>query len=180
MALGGYHTPFVSFVLGRRPNKPFDHSSFLAHMYVCEKREEKVYFLSVSAGGGFLLETKVRIVRGFHPFYVAAQLITRDSEQVNCESGLVILPEMDQAIVRHMANKIDYIYTAFPANTTIDYKWYTMRLIVRDGVVKAFVDDVQILISNSSLPTGEYREPHLAVRYETAQFECVKAYITYG
>ena len=52
---------------------------------------------------------------------MAAQLITRDSEQVDSESGLVILPEMDQAIVRHMANKIGYIYTAFPTNTTVDY-----------------------------------------------------------
>ena len=62
---------------------------------------------------------------------MAAQLITRDSEQVKYESGLVIRSEMDQAIVRHMANKIDYIYTAFPTNISIDYnQWYTMKLVV--------------------------------------------------
>jgi len=81
---------------------------------------ESVYLLPARHGGDFLLEIKVRIARGCHPFYVATQLISRDSEQVSCESGLAVLPEMDQAIVRHMANKIDYVYTAFPVNMSID------------------------------------------------------------
>ena len=107
---------------------------------------------------------------------MAAQLITRDSEQVNYESGLVILPEMDQAIVRHMANKIDYIYTAFPINTSIDYsEWYTMKLMVRNGIVKAFLNDILIYASDDAFPVGEYREPHLAVRYAVARFEYVKS-----
>ena len=127
------------------------------------------------------METKVRIVCGFDPFYVAAQLLARDSEQVNCESGLVILPEMDQAIVRHMANKIDYIYTAFPINTSIDYnEWYTMKLIVQNSLMKAYVNDIQIYVSDDAFPAGEYHEPHLAVRYGTAQFEYVRVHGTSG
>ena len=109
---------------------------------------------------------------------MAAQLITRDSEQVNYESGSVILPEMDQATVRHMANKIDYIYTAFPTNTTINYnKWYTMKLMVHNGVVEAFVNDGQIYVSAYAFPTGEYHEPHLAARYAVARFEYVRVYV---
>ena len=137
--------------------------------------DESVYILPVRHGGDFLLEAKVKIVRGFHLCYVAAQLITRDSEQVNYESGLAILPGMNQAIVRHMANGIDYVYTAFPINMTIDYdKWYVMRLMVHNGVVKAFLNGTQIYVSNSAFPAGEYREPHLAVRYGVAQFEHLK------
>ena len=112
---------------------------------------------------------------------MAAQLITRDSEQVSYESGLVILLEMDQAIVRHMANKIDYVYTAFPINICIDYnEWYTMRLMVRNGLVKAFVDDIQIYVSTSTFPAGEYREPHLAERYGAARFEYASVYVISG
>ena len=112
---------------------------------------ESVYILPAQHGGDFLLETKVKIVRGFHPYYVGAQLITRDSEQVNYESGLVILPEMDQAIVRHMADRVDYVYTAFPINMSIDYgEWYVRRLMAKNGVVKAFVNDIQIYVSDTS------------------------------
>ena len=140
--------------------------------------EESVYILPASHGGDFLLETKVRIVRGSDLHYVAAQLITRDSEQVNYESGLVILPEMDQAIVRHMSGKIDYVYTAFPINMTIEYnEWYIIKLMAKNGIVKAFVNDVEIYASDSAFPAGEYREPHLAVRYGVARFEWVRVYI---
>ena len=140
--------------------------------------EESVYLLPVRHGGDFLLETKVKIVRGFHPYYVAAQLITREGEQVSFESGLVILPEMDQAIVRHMAERVDYVYTAFPINMSIHYdEWYVMRLMVHNGVVKAYVNDIQIYMSEDAFPVGEYREPHLAVRYGVAQFEHVRIFV---
>lgn len=139
---------------------------------------ESVYLLPFRHGGDFLLETKVRIVRGFHPYYVAAQLVTRDSEQVNHESGFVILPEMDQAIIRHYVNKVDHVYTAFPVNVSIEYGvWHVMRFMVHRGRVKAFVDSNAIYDSNASYPVGEYGEPHLAVRYGIARFEYVKIYV---
>ena len=52
-----------------------------------------------------------------------------------------------------------------------------MRLMVKNGVVKAFVNNVQIYASDTAFPVGEYREPHLAVRYGVAQFEYVKVYV---
>ena len=80
-----------------------------------------------------------------------------------------------------MANKIDYVYKAFPINMSIAYgEWYLMRLMIHDGIVKAFVDDVQTYESNERLPVGEYREPHLAVRYGIARFEYVRVYVVPG
>ena len=118
------------------------------------------------------METRVKFIKGAHVFYVAAQLLTRDDSEVNFESGMVLLPEMDQAIVRHMANKVDYVYMAFPVNVSVDYdEWYTMRLMVCNGVMKAYVNDVQIYVSDSAFPVGEYGEPHLAVRYGITGFD---------
>jgi len=137
--------------------------------------DESVYFLPVSHGGDFVLEVKVKFVEAHHPLYPAAQLLTRDSNKQNYESGMALLPEMKQAIVRHMADRVDYVYKAFEINMSIDYgEWYVMRLIVHEGRMRAFVDGNEIYDSNSSFPVATYEEPHLAVRYGVAAFEYVK------
>ena len=107
--------------------------------------------------------------------YAAAQLLTRGSSRQNYESGMVLLPELDQAIVRHMADGVDYVYKAFEINMSIDYgEWYVMRLMVLNGRMRAFVDDYEIYDSNSSFPVTSYGEAHLAVRYGAAVFEYVR------
>ena len=68
--------------------------------------EESVYFLPVTHGGDFVLETKMKLIQGHHPAYAAAQLLTRDSNKQNYENGMALLPEVDQAIVRHMADGV--------------------------------------------------------------------------
>jgi hypothetical protein len=88
---------------------------------------------------------------------------------------MVLLPELDQAIVRHMADRVDYVYKAFEINASIDYgEWYVMRLMVHNGRMRAFVNDSEIYDSNSSFPVTTYEEPHLAVRYGIALFEYVR------
>ena len=137
--------------------------------------EESVYFLPVSHGGDFVLEAKVKFIEGHHPVYVAAQLLTRDTSKQNYESGMALLPELDQAILRHMADRVDYVYKAFGINMSIHYgEWYVMRLMVLNGRMRAFVDENEIYDSNSSFPIGAYEEPHLAVRYGVAVFEYVR------
>ena len=137
--------------------------------------EESVYFLLVIHGGDFVLETKMKLIQGHHLVYAAAQLLTRDSSKQNYESGVALLPEVDQAIVRHMAEEADYVYEAFEINMSIDYgEWYIMRLMVLKGRMRAFVDDYEIYDSNSSFPVATYEEPHLAVRYGNAVFEYVR------
>jgi len=137
--------------------------------------EESVYFLPLTHWGDFVLETKVKLIQGHDPVYVAAQLLTRDSSKQNYESGLVLLPELDQVIVRHMADRTDYVYKAFEINMSIDYgEWYFMRLMVLNGRMRAFVDGNEVYNSNSSFPVTTYGEPHLAVRYGIAAFEYVR------
>jgi len=134
--------------------------------------EESVYVLPIMHGGDFVLETKVMLIQGDHPAYAAAQLLTRDSGKQDYESGFVLLPELDQAIVRHMADGVDCVYKAFETNMSIEYgEWYVMQLMVHDGRMKAFVDGSEIYDSNSSLPVTTYGEPHLSVRYCVAVFE---------
>ena len=88
---------------------------------------------------------------------------------------MALLPEMDQAILRHMADGVDYVYKAFAINMSIDYgEWYVLRLMVHNGRMRAFVDGNEIYDSNSSFPVTSYGEPHLAVRYSVAAFEYVR------
>jgi len=137
--------------------------------------EESVYFLRVTHGGDFVLETKVKLIQGYHTVYAAGQLLTRDSSKQKYESGMVLLPELDQAIVRHMADRVDYVYEAFEINMSIDYgEWYIMRLIVHNGRVRAFLDENKIYDTSCSFPVTTYGEPHLAVRYGVAVFEYVR------
>ena len=51
------------------------------------------------------------------------------------------------------------------------------RRLWRNGIVKAYVNEVQIYMSEEPFPVGEYREPHLAVRYGVAQFEYIRVYV---
>jgi hypothetical protein len=137
--------------------------------------DESVYFLPVTHAGDFVLETKVKLIQGYHPVYATAQLLTRDSSKQNYESGMALLPEVDQAIVRHMADRVDYVYKAFEVNMSIDYgEWYVMRLMVHKGRVRAFVDGKEIYDSNSSFLVTTYAEPHLGVRYGIAVYEYVR------
>ena len=140
--------------------------------------EFSVYFLPFIHGGDFILETRFRFLKGLDND-VEAQLLTRDSSEINSESGMVLFAEEDKVTVRHVADRIDYVYKAFPINVSIEYgEWFVMRLMIYKGIVKAFVNDVQIYGSNESFPVGEYREPHLAVRYGIARFEYLKVYVT--
>jgi len=137
--------------------------------------EASVYFLPVTHGGNFVLETKVMLIREYYPAYAAAQLLTRDSNEQNYESGMALLPELVQAIVRRMAEGTNCVCKAFEINMSIDYgKWYIMRLMVHNGRMRAFVDGSEIYDSNSSFPVTTYGEPHLAVRYGVAAFEYVR------
>ena len=82
----------------------------------------------------------MKLIQGYHTVYAAAQLLTRDSSKQDYESGMVLLPELDQAIVRHMVDRVDYVYKAFEINMRLDYgEWYVMRLMVLNGRMRAFV-----------------------------------------
>ena len=142
--------------------------------------EFSVYFFPFTHGGDFLLETKFMFIEGLNSD-VEVQLLTRDSSEINFESGMVLFAGRKEVTVRHMANKIDYVYRPFSMNLNIDYgRWYVIRFIVHSGTVRAFVNETQVYASNKSYPVGEYHEPHLAVRHAVARFEYVQVYVPAG
>jgi hypothetical protein len=134
-----------------------------------------VYFFPFNHEANFILETKVQLIQEKSIHDVEAQLLTRDSRKLNYESGMVLFAKQNNVTVRHMAKKIDYVYETFPVDMEINYgEWYVMKFVVYNGIVKAFVNDVQVYISNDSFPVGTYHEPHLAVKSGVAKFEYVK------
>ena len=136
--------------------------------------EFSIYFLPFTHGGQFILETKFRFVEGLNGD-VEVQLLTRDSNEINFESGMVLFAEEKKVTVRHMANRIDYVYRPFSTNLSIDYgEWYVMRFMVYNGTLRAIVNEAEVYCSKESYPVGEYHEPHLAVRNAIARFEYVK------
>jgi len=136
--------------------------------------EFSVYFFPFSHGGDFILETKVKFVEGTDIRDVEAQLLTRDSNQINSESGVAFFAEENKVTVRHMVKKIDQVWETVGINMNVTYgEWYTLRFMFYEGTIKVFVNGVQVYISNGAYPVGEYREPHLAVRYGVARFEHV-------
>jgi len=133
-----------------------------------------VYIFPFSHGEDFILETQVMFIKGEN---VEAHLLTRDSYNIRCECGMVLFARQNQATVRHMMNKTDFIYQRFPINLSITYnEWYTMRFMIHNGRIKAFVNNIQIYDSNRTYPVGNYNEPHLAVNDGVARFKYVKIY----
>lgn len=134
-----------------------------------------VYFFPFDHDANFILETKVQLVQKTPMHDVEVQLLTRDSKKLHYESGMVLFAKENNVTVRHMVNKIDYVYETFRVDMEINYReWYVMKFMVYKGVVKAFVNDVQVYISNDNFPIGTYHEPHLAVKSGIAKFEYVK------
>lgn len=135
-----------------------------------------VYFFPFTHSGDFILETKFIVVEGLDSD-VEVQLLTRDSSEINFESGMVLFARRNEVTVRHTANRIDYVYRPFSTNLSIDYgEWYVMRFMVHDGTVRVFVDETQVYASKESYPVGEYHEPHLAVRNTVTRFEYVRIF----
>ena len=151
---------------------------------VLEGRESEgafsVYFFPFTHGGDFVLETRFMFIKGLNSD-VEVQLLTRDSCEINFESGMVLFAGRSEVTMRHTANKIDYVYRPFSMNLSIDYgEWYVMRFMIHSGTVRLFVNETQVCVSNESYPVGEYHEPHLAVRYTVARFEYFKVFVLSG
>jgi cellulose synthase/poly-beta-1,6-N-acetylglucosamine synthase-like glycosyltransferase len=155
-----------------------------------------VYFFPFDHGDNALLETKVRFVKSEPDHDVEAQLLTRDSDFIHYESGLVLFADQDSVNVRHMASTRDYVRDVAPLETDVNHgEWYVMRFMFRDGEVHAFVGDEHVFSSVleatkakeaglqgadtlQAYPLGDYREPHLAVKWGEAEFEYVRFYET--
>ena len=138
-----------------------------------------VYFFPFTHGKDFVLETKVKFLERTKTRDVEAQLLTRDSSDIYCESGMVLFASVNRVTIRYLINKTNYIYTTFNINQNISYnEWYIMRFLVYNGRIKAFVNDLQVCALDKTLPAdGIYKQPHLAVCHGTAIFDYVKIFV---
>jgi hypothetical protein len=141
--------------------------------------EEPCYFFPFDHDGDFILETEVKFIEGTDARDAEAQLLTRDSENVNFESGMALFVEENAVTVRHMADNFDYIDSdPFAIGMNITYgEWYVMRFMVYEGVVKAFVNWVQVFESDESYPVTNYHEPHLTVIFGVVRFKYVRGFV---
>ncbi len=136
-----------------------------------------VYFIPFTHGGDFVLETKVRFVRGDETHDTEAHLLTRDNANIELESGMVFFANNDRMNVRHMVEMTDLLHETVTTSVSTSYdQWYVLRFMMHDGQLKAFLDGEELYVSKDRFPVGIYEEPHLAVRYGTVQFEYVKIY----
>jgi hypothetical protein len=140
-----------------------------------------VYFFPYTHGGNVLLETKVQFIRGAEQGDARAYLLTRDSDDLNFESGMALLANTDVVHLRHMAEKHDYIDDVFPSNGRSQYgDWYVMQFAIHDYQIQGYVNGFKIDAWKAGLPeklpVGVYQEPHLAVSNGEARFEYVKIY----
>lgn len=153
-----------------------------------------VYFFPFTHGGDVILETKVKLLQPMGDTDVKIYLLTRDSDMLNYESGMVLSAATQELAVRHMAKQVEYITEKVPTHSMIEYnKWYILRFMIRDNMIKAFLNGTPVYASDwhlytgsayasidragGFLPVGNYREPHISVLDGTADFEYVRIYI---
>jgi hypothetical protein len=136
-----------------------------------DRGEFAVYFCPVEHGGDFLLETRVRILPDSAGRHTEVHLLTRDSRELECESGAVAFGGLDRLSARHMVARHDYVLRVVKPSEAVSLgTWHTLAFAVRDGRVSLWLDGRRLYRSDRRYPTGRYREPHLAVRNGTAQF----------
>ncbi len=149
-----------------------------------------VYFLPFIHGSNVILETKARFLGSSDEHHAEVHLLTRDGRAVHSESGMVVVEGENRVDVRHMQGMVQNIRGSHPTRNPISgEQWYVLRFILQGEKVDAYVDGELVFSSdhhgvpvngsngvngtNRMHPQVVYREPHLAVKYGTAQFEYV-------
>ena len=140
-----------------------------------------VYFFPYTHGGDVLLETKVQFLQRGEKRKTEAHLLTRDTEDLNFESGFVLVADTNNINLRHMAGKHNYIYDIYPVNQRTEYgDWYVIQFAIYQNQIRGYLNGVKIDANKlglpEKLPVGIYQEPHLAVNSGEARFEYVKIY----
>jgi len=103
---------------------------------------------------------------------------------------MVMVVDENRVDVRHMRGTVQSVRETLPTSSPISRgQWYVMRFILQGEEIDAYVDGDLVFSSNhhgssyekhdgtnGAHPVAVYNEPHLAVRYGTAQFEYVKIF----
>jgi hypothetical protein len=140
-------------------------------------RNISAYFYNLECGREFVLETRIRFLRGEEGVDAKAQLLVRDSNRMGNESGMVLYAGTNQVALRHMVQGTEYVYDLFEMPFTIEYgQWYLMRFMLHNRRISASVDNIPVPYDAPRFPLGLYREPHLAMESGVAEFESVTIY----
>jgi cellulose synthase/poly-beta-1,6-N-acetylglucosamine synthase-like glycosyltransferase len=134
-----------------------------------------VYFLPVSHGSDFVLETEFQPLPRADEGDVGVHLITRDSGIQFNESGMVVYPKKRQGYFRHMVNRTDLIEDF--ADTGLDLEsgvWHRLRLVLSKGRYSAYLNDREIFSRRARRGRAVYNETHLAVEGGAARFRSVR------
>lgn len=143
--------------------------------------EIAVYFTPARHERDFVMEATVRLVSSHGEKGVRAHLLTRDSNRLTHESGVVLEDCPGKVAVRHMVNRHNYVSDLVPSPVANgDRDWHDLKLVVRDGFVSAWVDDELVYEADEPVPPGFYTEPHLCAENGTARFRNIRIRSTSG
>lgn len=134
-----------------------------------------VYFTPAVHEHDFVMEASVQLVSGIGEGGVRAHLLTRDSNQMTNESGMVLAAVPGKVAVRHMVNGKNYISDLVPSPVDgADREWHDLKFSAVGGLVSAWIDGRLIFESEEPVPPGYYTEPHLAAENGTARFRDIR------
>jgi cellulose synthase/poly-beta-1,6-N-acetylglucosamine synthase-like glycosyltransferase len=140
-----------------------------------------VYFLPVSHGSDFVLETEFQPLGREGDRDVGVQLITRDSEIQFNESGAVVYPRKRQGYFRHMINRADLFVELTDIGLDLERRsWHRLRLVLSKGRYSAYLNDREIFSRQARRGHAIYNETHLAVEGGAARFRYVKVFTAPG
>jgi len=134
-----------------------------------------VYFTPVVHERDFVLETSVRLISGRDGGEVRAHLLTRDSNRMTHEAGMVLAAAPGRVAVRNMVNGRDYVSDLVPSPVSgADSGWHDLKVAVMGGLISAWIDGDLIYESDRRAPPGYYTEPHLAAENGVARFRNIR------
>ncbi|MCP4546864.1 MAG: hypothetical protein GY835_10415 [bacterium] len=136
------------------------------------------YFLPVDCGQNFIIETSVKAVAALPGKTLSMQLLIRESEWVHFETGVSILGNSNDTVVRHMARGTNFICDIIPSETRFELgQWYLMQIGIINGRIKALVDGQEIKLADLKYPlAASYTGPHFSLEFGEAEFDYFKVY----
>ena len=134
-----------------------------------------VYFTPAVHESDFVMEASVQLLAGSGEGGVRAHLLTRDSNLMTHESGIVLAAAPGRVAVRHMVNEHDYISDLVTSPLSeVDRGWHELKFAVVEGVVSAWIDGRLVFESDERVVPGYYAEPHLAAENGVARFRNIR------
>ncbi|MCP4573544.1 MAG: hypothetical protein GY838_14395 [bacterium] len=143
--------------------------------------EWSVYFTPAIHESDFIMETSVQLISGLGEGGVRAHLLTRDSNQMTHESGMVLAAPPGEVAVRHMVNEVNHTSDLIPSPIARDdHGWHDMKFAAQDGLVSAWIDGRLVFESDEPAPPGYYTEPHFSVESGVARFRDIRIWSSSG